>query len=232
VYLLRGRCYRSRFVRYSNKKIYMIFVIFLLFFIVLNISTVADDVTTSSVSYFDAHPYVQGQNGFVNMICVLTNNISIKEIKVVITFPNGAKTESDMLWSSDGKYMYKDTYRIVGRYTFYIVFEAVLGNEGMTLSKKFWITTNLDDTDDDGMPDWWEEKYGFNPEYPPDVYDDADEDGYTNKEEYEIGTDPLKAIFIQNAAYRVRENGVYLGVSIFLFIIMVLLSFYGKRRFF
>jgi hypothetical protein len=210
----------------------MIFVVFLLFFSVLNISTVAADVTTRSVSYFDAHPYVQGQNSFVNIICVLADDMDINEIKVVVTFPNGAKTENAMLWSSDGKYVYKDTYRVVGSYTFYIVFEDMVGNKYMTMSKNFWITTNLDDVDSDGMPDWWEEKYDFNPEYPIDAYDDADDDGYTNKEEYEIGTNPLKVIFIQNAAYRVRENGLYLGVSIFLFLVMVLLSFYGKRRFF
>lgn len=232
MYLLRGRCHKSGFVRYNTKKIYMIFVVFLLFFVVLNSSTVADDVATRSVSYFDAHPYVQGQNGFVSIICVLTNDIDITEIKVVIILPNGAKTENDMLWLSYGKYVYKDTYRIVGRYNFYIVFEDVVGNEGMTMSKTFWITIDLEDTDNDGMPDWWEEKHGFNPEYPIDAYDDADEDGYTNKKEYESETAPLKAIFIQNAAYRVRENGLYLGSSIFLFLLMALLSFYGKRRFF
>lgn len=222
----------SVFVRCGTKKIYMIFVVFLLFFFVLNISTVADDVTKSSVSYFDAHPYVQGQNGFVDIICVLVEDIDINEIKVIITFPNREVTENAMLWSSDGKYVYKDTYRAVGSYTFYIVFEDIIGNKYMTISKTFWITANLGDADSDGVPDWWEEKYDFNPEYPSDAYDDADEDGYTNKEEYEIGTNPLKVIFIQNAAYRVRENGLYLGVSIFLFLVMILLSFYGKRRFF
>lgn len=48
------------------------------------------------------------------------------------------------------------------------------------------------DTDGDGMPDFWEKKYGFNPEDPADGNEDADGDGYTNLEEYLNNTHPLK----------------------------------------
>jgi hypothetical protein len=41
------------------------------------------------------------------------------------------------------------------------------------------------DSDMDGMPDVWEEKYGLDPEY-DDSSDDYDGDGLTNKEEYEL----------------------------------------------
>ena len=48
------------------------------------------------------------------------------------------------------------------------------------------------DSDNDGMPDKWEEKYGLNPHDPSDSRGDADHDGFTNIEEYLNGTDPLK----------------------------------------
>ena len=45
------------------------------------------------------------------------------------------------------------------------------------------------DTDGDGMPDGWEVTYGLNP-LVKDGGDDLDQDGYTNLQEYQAGTNP------------------------------------------
>jgi len=47
------------------------------------------------------------------------------------------------------------------------------------------------DTDDDGLPDWWEALY-FGSPTAADSEGDEDEDGWTNLEEYVIGTDPTQ----------------------------------------
>jgi hypothetical protein len=47
------------------------------------------------------------------------------------------------------------------------------------------------DSDGDGMPDFWEIRYGFNPHDPSDAALDADGDGLTNFEEYLVGSNPL-----------------------------------------
>ncbi len=44
------------------------------------------------------------------------------------------------------------------------------------------------DTDHDGMPDAWEQKYGLNPADPSDASKDANSDGFTNVEEFLNGT--------------------------------------------
>jgi hypothetical protein len=49
------------------------------------------------------------------------------------------------------------------------------------------------DADHDGMPDQWENSYGFSPHFAGDNSADADGDGYTNIEEYLNGTNPREA---------------------------------------
>jgi len=49
------------------------------------------------------------------------------------------------------------------------------------------------DGDDDGLPDEWERSVGLNPSNPNDADEDLDGDGFTNREEYEAGTNPADA---------------------------------------
>jgi len=46
------------------------------------------------------------------------------------------------------------------------------------------------DSDNDGMPDDWEEENGLDPDDPADRNEDPDGDGLYNHEEYTLGTDP------------------------------------------
>ena len=52
--------------------------------------------------------------------------------------------------------------------------------------------TPYKDSDNDGMPDEWEIKYGLNPNDPSDAAKDMSGDGYTNIEKYLNGIDPKK----------------------------------------
>jgi pectate lyase len=48
------------------------------------------------------------------------------------------------------------------------------------------------DSDEDGMPDNWEKRYGFDCNNPDDRNDDPDKDAYTNLEEYLNNTNPYE----------------------------------------
>lgn len=48
------------------------------------------------------------------------------------------------------------------------------------------------DSDDDGLPDGWEDSHGLNPMNAADAAIDSDDDGLTSLEEYNAGTDPRK----------------------------------------
>jgi hypothetical protein len=52
------------------------------------------------------------------------------------------------------------------------------------------VLTVLADADHDGMPDTWENLYGFNPQNSADAALDSDGDGVLNWKEYVAGTDP------------------------------------------
>jgi hypothetical protein len=192
--------------------------------------TITKDSAPPYISYFDARPHAQLQDEYVTITCIATDNVGIETAEVTIIYPDESKEKKDMTFSSDGKYVYNKKYNELGKYSFYIVVKDEAGNEAVTDSKTFWVTLDVNDADNDGMPDWWEEKYGLDPEDPSDANQDLDADDYTNLEEYKMGTNPAKDIFLENAGYGIKENGGFLVVSLVLFIVIVLMSIYGKRR--
>ncbi|MFO8050581.1 MAG: GLUG motif-containing protein [Thermoplasmatota archaeon] len=87
---------------------------------------------------------------------------------------------------------------VVGTYT-----ATVTATDGtVPINHTFTITVNAKpddnrtdmdtDTDDDGIPDWWEKFYGLDPNDPSDALLDPDGDGITNLDEYKDKTNPLK----------------------------------------
>ena len=65
------------------------------------------------------------------------------------------------------------------------------------------------DTDGDGIPDWWESLHGFNPNSAADAALDTDGDGQTNKAEYLAGTDPRNASDTLRAAITTNTPGQF-----------------------
>lgn len=52
------------------------------------------------------------------------------------------------------------------------------------------LTNPLADSDADGLPDWWEDRYGLNKHFAGDAGLDPDHDGASNLKEFKDGTDP------------------------------------------
>jgi len=183
--------------------------------------TIVEDATPPEVEYIGVLPSVQLKDKDVTISCITSDPSGVKFVQVTITYPDGSSETKNMTNSSgDNKYYYTQSYEILGRYVFYITTEDMFENEEKT-----------EDTDNDGMPDWWEEKYGFDPFNPADATEDEDDDGYTNVEEYEEGTDPLKPLsLLERIVIKSKENWIYVLVSGILFIVLIALSIYGIRR--
>lgn len=75
------------------------------------------------------------------------------------------------------------------------------------------------DSDKDGMPDEWEEKYadlGLNPNDPSDAQKDCNGDGYTNIEKYINGIDPTKKVDWSNPLNNhdtLTEKGIVIPID-------------------
>ncbi|HMN27990.1 MAG TPA: hypothetical protein PKE45_07525, partial [Caldilineaceae bacterium] len=72
------------------------------------------------------------------------------------------------------------------------VFELTVTADGLSASKSVSVTV-VADYDRDGLPNSWEQAYGFNPIDPYDSNNDPDSDGLSNLLEYHQGTNPLVA---------------------------------------
>jgi hypothetical protein len=193
---------------------------------------ITEDRTPPTISFYGEYPSVQLKNNEVELRCITTDYSGIQSVEVTIRSPDNLLEIHTMSNTSlDSKYVYTQGYGIIGKYVYSITVEDNKGNKKTTDDKTFWITNDVDDTDNDGMPDTWEDRYGFNPYDPTDASQDADNDGITNLQEYKDGTNPTKKLSSPSEFFtRLKENWVYLVASIIVFLMIVILARYGIRR--
>jgi hypothetical protein len=72
-------------------------------------------------------------------------------------------------------------------------FRTSFGDRGKEVRIDLKASVPTPDSDDDGMPDWWEQLYGLNATSKADALGDPDGDGWNNLHEFKAGTDPRTA---------------------------------------
>jgi len=100
------------------------------------------------------------------------------------TFPAG------MSVSSTGLIQWTPPVNVAAGYNVTVQVADGGENGAAAASQSFTINVSVPDTDNDGMPDSFENQYGFDPDDPSDAAGDADGDGLSNLEEYQQGSNP------------------------------------------
>ena len=188
------------------------------------------DSTPPVIDYVGAEPFVQLVGEELSIVCIAYDNDDIDSVQVVITPFGDFGHERNLIEISANKYVYKNIYNTTGLYNYYIRVIDKSGNRVVSDTQRFFITYDLNDSDGDGMPDWWEKRYGFDPYDPSDGHKDYDKDGLSNLIEYQAGTNPLKSVPMQNISYRIRSNIGYILLSFICFFVISLIVYFGRKR--
>ena len=218
-------------VGYSSSMRKKIIKTFLLLLITLNtiiIHTRSEDLQIDENIIFDyisIQPMIQLPNANCCFSCIILPLYNISTASIMIKNPDGTHQQYIMNNTENGKFEYTTTFNQYGQYYFSIILSNNSDMNIQSINQTFWITSSIDDRDNDGMPDWWENRFGFNSENGFDGLIDSDNDGYTNKEEYRMQTHPLRNNFYENIWFELQKNSNYLMISLFIFILLCSLSF-------
>jgi hypothetical protein len=200
----------------------------------INMFTISQNVAYYNIDdvkfdFINVQPPIQLLNEPVIITCILNPLKQIPIVYIDINTPNEENIKSTLSYNELGKFQINLTFKEIGKYSFFI---STYDDYELLKSStyEFWITTSLDDIDDDKIPDWWEEKYNMNPKLIWDASSDYDNDGYTNLEEYTMNTNPLVHDFIENNFYHLKQNSWYVIFSFLLFLLLIIFSIYGFRR--
>ncbi|MFO7677318.1 MAG: CARDB domain-containing protein [Thermoplasmatota archaeon] len=196
--------------------------------------TIIEDATPPTIDFIDVLPKVQLPNKEVIISCIVSDPSGVSYVNVSIIHPDGfLKIYSMTKPPGSVKYYFNQTYKDYGKYTVYLIVEDSIGNRKSAEDKsiEFWITSDLNDTDNDGIPDWWEIKYGLDPYDPTDAHEDADGDGYTNLRKYQLGLNPREPVTIsQRMTIQIQEHLLYFLASIAIVALLISFCIYGIRR--
>jgi len=93
--------------------------------------------------------------------------------------------------------------------SYYVVVENIYGNTTSAVAK---LIISVSDSDNDGMPDDWENQYGLNPQDPLDADVDSDKDGLSNLQEFMAGTNPKDSnSVLRLKVMRILDGTIKLG---------------------
>ncbi len=142
------------------------------------------------VEYSSVEPSIQLAGKPMVFSCIVRNH-DVDKVYLTIVSPNGLEFMRELIWvDSTGKYVNTSFFYETGNYSFFISIIDYRGVKITTQPSYFWVTKSLDDIDDDGIPNQWENLFHLNPLQPWDARFDYDRDGYTNLEEYQLGGNP------------------------------------------
>lgn len=182
------------------------------------------------LDYLSVYPEVQVPGHNLTSICIIYPIDSDISVDLIFLNPLDIRISVEMEYDHKGKFVGSFQGTDIGEYIYWV---EISNDDGLLLKsheQSFWIAFSLNDRDSDGLPDSWEKVHGFDGNDPFDASTDPDGDGYSNREEYEMGTDPLENIFFENTLYRLRSNADMVFLSFFAFFSLFIGGLFGIWR--
>lgn len=182
------------------------------------------------IDYLKLAPKVQLPNMEIVCICIIFPAPEDISVVLYLLTPLNVVAPIILEFDESGKFTTVLQLKDIGRYTYWV--EAKYESNTILLSEQehFWIAFSLEDHDSDLIRDTWEIQYGLDPEDPSDAALDYDSDGFTNRGEYEMGTNPKEDNLFENNLYRLRSHSPILLLSFCVFISLFILSLFGLGR--
>ncbi|MDG6228597.1 MAG: hypothetical protein QCH96_01375 [Candidatus Thermoplasmatota archaeon] len=182
------------------------------------------------LDYLKMIPDVQSPDIDILCICILFPIPEQVSVVLYLITPFDITVPLILEFEETGKFTSVLQLKDIGRYTYWVEVSDESSNILISERKHFWIALSRDDRDSDLIPDDWERLYGLDPEDPFDAALDYDSDGFTNREEYMMGTNPREHNSFENNLYRLRTNMSILLLSFSIFLALLILSLYGIGR--
>lgn len=175
-------------------------------------------------------PTIQYPGKPVTVSCIIYPSSDIDTVTVVLTTPSQAILRMSMSDEMNGIFSCRIVNETTGRYWFFI--EVDTRDCGVFQSDlfSFWISSSQKDRDGDGILDAWEQRNGLDPDNPYDATVDSDLDGFSNRKEFCMDTDPMRHEILDNALYLLNERQTYFFISFMLCIMLCFFSWFGMRR--
>jgi len=101
--------------------------------------TTLGDIIPPEISDVLASPGVQDPGGYVNITCIVDDDIDVDMVKVNITYPDSSTSNVTM---AEGSYYYNATYSQLGVYNYFIWANDTSGNSNMSTGHSFSITSS------------------------------------------------------------------------------------------
>ena len=164
-------------------------------------------------------------NETVEIGCLVSDNVGVEKVNTTLVYPDGRMYKIEMSRESENRFVFRRSFDEIGQYSFFVVATDVNGNRRESSIYSFWITEDLNDTDGDGLPDWWEEMYGLNPKDPDDAKGDMDGDGIMEIKEYAEGLNPTKP----DTLWRLSQYEMAILVIVLIILLAMATLIAGRR---
>jgi|GEM_PF-3906672 len=184
-------------------------------------------------SYCGSCPEVVLIGAKVSLFCVASDRSGVVSASCEVAGPNNFSKTYNLSEESSapGRFSVDEFFVSPGIYEYSFSALDAKNNSAHSESFELWVVVEMSDFDGDGLPNDWEQLYGFDYIGSDDYDSDSDDDGLINGEEFDMGTDPrVPEPWYDSFGRMLAENWGYLLLSVILTVSIIVVAASELRR--